>query len=57
MQPCLMRFQLAQQRLEKKRVKTTWIEVRLKTVVNGKVVYKAVAEAFGLKYTPIEQVM
>ena len=26
-------------------------------VVNGKVVYKAVAEAFGLKYTPIEQVM
>ncbi len=26
-------------------------------VVNGKVVYKAVAEAFGLKYTPIEEVM
>ncbi len=26
-------------------------------VVNGKVVYKAVAEAFGLKYTPSEQVM
>lgn len=26
-------------------------------VVNGKVVYKAVAEAFGLKYTPIEEVI